>query len=129
MPHSPMPNRPPPVFYVRGSIAPKTNAKRQAAFRKRHPNYNREYKARIRAALKAAREARIAATIAAPAPAVAEQVPVAPPATKPQLLLPAPVEMPVLPGINTIGETHAERLERVAVWYRNATARASERAA
>ena len=70
-----------------------TNAQRQAEFRKRHPEYNRRYKARIRAQLAALKAARTPAPVSIPA-----LVPV----LQTKFLLPAPVVVPIIPGMNTI---------------------------
>jgi hypothetical protein len=66
-----------------------SNAERQRRFRQRHPGYSRRYKA--------ARKERVNAYLAARA---AEAAAIAP--RPQQLALPAPVEMLIIPGMNTI---------------------------
>lgn len=60
-----------------------TNAERQRAFLDRHPGYYAQLRAKRRAKIEAYAAARAAAAA-------------------PMLALPAPVEMPIIPGMNTI---------------------------
>src|SRR5687768_3103944 len=69
---------------------PMTNAERQAAFRERNPGYYGRLHAKRRAAVRALAAARAAAAV---------------PARTEPLMLPAPVEMPLFPGINAIPAT------------------------
>jgi hypothetical protein len=77
-----------------------SNAQRQREFRERHPDYNRQYKARIRAQARAFREklaeqamrAEVLALIVRPMP----------------LMLPAPVECPVLIEIEALRAKHRQ---------------------
>ena len=66
-----------------------SNAERQRLFRERNPGYY----GRLHRRRRAEGEARLAAMAAAAAAAPARAVP---------LMLPAPVEMPLFPGLNTI---------------------------
>jgi hypothetical protein len=74
---------------ARPSPPPKTNAERQAEFRRLNPDYYRLYQARLRAATKAARLQRQEAERAL----IAKRQP---------LLLPAPAETIEIPGMTTI---------------------------
>jgi hypothetical protein len=74
-----------------------SNVQRQRRFRARHPGYFQRYHARQKAA--------IAALQAAPAePAAAEP-----------LMLPAPVEMPLFPGLSAIPTTPARAPQPVPI--------------
>jgi hypothetical protein len=90
------------IFYPRGSFPPVSNAQRQREFRRRHPDYNRQQKAKFRArvreyqAMKLAERAAASVKIELPAPILML------PAPPPRLMLPAPVEVLVIPGMNTI---------------------------
>jgi hypothetical protein len=86
----------PNVIVMQFRRDPKSNAQRQRDFRERHPDYNRQYKARVRAAAKARKAARLQAESAAL------------PAAPQQLALPAPAVLPVIPGVNSIPATMAE---------------------
>ena len=83
--------QPLPTFQPRGTHRPMTNAERQAEFRRRNPGYYGRLHAKRRAGVKARAAARAFA-----AEFAAELVKPMP------LMLPAPVEMPVFPGMNTI---------------------------
>src|SRR3954447_1010792 len=88
-PSGPLVSKMPISVITRGRSAPVSNVERQRRFRQRHPDHNRRYKAAQRARVKA-----YLAPLAAKAAAIA---------AKPQLLaLPAPVELPIIPGMNTI---------------------------
>ena len=76
---------------------PLSNAERQRQFRARHPNYDHRYRARRKAAI-AGRLAVMAA------PAAAEP-----------LALPAPVQMPLFPGLNAIPATPARAPQLVPI--------------
>jgi hypothetical protein len=77
-----------------------TNHERQRLFQERHPGYDRLRKARRRlASLNALCGAWIAHQAAL---ALAERM-----MTRPQLALPAPVVIPVIPGLNTIEAVRA----------------------
>jgi hypothetical protein len=76
---------------------PLSNAERQRQFRARHPNYYHRYRARRKAAI-AGRLAVMAA------PAAAEP-----------LALPAPVQMPLFPGLNAIPATPARAPQLVPI--------------
>src|SRR5687767_10347705 len=78
-----------------------SNAERQRKFRESHPGYFRKYHARKRAMAKAVRARMLAEAQAAADAAKAAR------ATRPLLMLPAPVELPVIPGLNSIGATPA----------------------
>lgn len=94
--------RPNNTFQVRGAWrAPKSGRERQQAFRERHPDYWRKYRARQKAALAALRadlaaaeaarqveaaRALVARVLAAPTPMLAL------PAPRPMLALPAPAQ-------------------------------------
>jgi hypothetical protein len=77
---------------------PMSNYERQVAFRKRNPGYYGRLHRRRRAAQKVAGVAMEMAQAAATAPAS----PTALPAPKPVLMLPAPVENPLIAEINAI---------------------------
>jgi hypothetical protein len=83
-----------PMFQVRGSHRPTSNAERQREFRRRNPGYYGRLHAKRRADAKA---------LAAQRAAVAQLL-----AVKPTpLMLPAPVVIPVIPGMNAIFATPA----------------------
>ena len=82
------------MFQVRGSHPPTSNTERQREFRRRNPGYYGRLHAQRRARVKA---------LAAHRAAIAQLL-----AVKPTpLMLPAPVEIPVIPGMNTILATPA----------------------
>src|SRR3989442_7384483 len=88
---------PPKTFHVRRPN-PMSNAERQRRFREDHPGYYARLQAQRRGPLKAARakiKAMQAELFAAELAAAA--------AKREPLLLPAPVEMIEIPGMNTIG--------------------------
>ena len=87
--------QPTPVFYPRGYFPPVSNTERQREFRRRNPDYYRRLQAKRRAALRAYGATR--AIVAAWA--------------KPPLMLPAPVELLVIPGVNAIPQTLAAARE------------------
>jgi len=74
-----------------------SNAERQRQFRARHPNYDHRYRARRKAAIAGG-----LAVMAAPA------------AAEP-LALPAPVRMPLFPGLNAIPATPARAPQLVPI--------------
>lgn len=92
-----------PDFVPYGSRPAMSNAERQRQFRRRHPDYYRILHAKRRAQAKAYMEARRAAA--------QQQVVVA---RREPLMLPAPVEVLEIPGLNAIPATIPAR-ERVAV--------------
>jgi hypothetical protein len=69
-----------------------SNAERQRNFRKRNPGYYGRLHARRRSGIRASLAAQAAAEMAAPAPAAV-------------LMLPAPVEMILIPGMNVIPQS------------------------
>jgi hypothetical protein len=71
--------------------SPLSNAERQRMFLERHPGYYRRLRAKRRAEELALSAAQAAAAAA--------------PARREPLMLPAPVEMPLFPGINEIPAT------------------------
>src|SRR5687768_6859203 len=87
-------------------VGPMSNTERQRKFRQSHPGYFRKYYAPKRAARKRA-DREIRAMLLAQAKAEAEAAAAASPATHPLLMLPAPVEVPVIPGLNAIAITPA----------------------
>src|SRR5687768_14335559 len=93
--------QPTPVFYPRGYFPPVSNTERQRQFRERNPGYY----ARIQAKKRAASKAHVAAIRAAERAAAAML------AKSRQLMLPAPVELPVIPGMNAIPDTLPELRE------------------
>jgi hypothetical protein len=90
-----------PTFQLRGSHPPVSNTERQRQFRERNPGYY----ARLQAKRRAGCKARVAAARAADR-AMAAML-----AKSRQLLLPAPVEVPVIPGLNAIPATLAAARE------------------
>src|SRR5688500_11360566 len=93
--------QPTPVFYPRGSFPPVSNTERQREFRERNPGYY----ARIQAKKRAACKARVAAMLDA------QRATAALLAKSRQLMLPAPVELFVIPGVNAIPQTPAAARE------------------
>jgi hypothetical protein len=82
---------------------PMTSAERQRAFRERHPNYNRQYKARVRAQVMAMQAADAAPAQAAPAVVFQPHK---------QLALPAPVApLFVIPTLAEVRERAAMAME------------------
>jgi hypothetical protein len=77
-----------------------SNAERQRQFRERNPGYYGRLHAKRRAAVRAF---------------AAERVAAATPARSAMLLLPAPVELLLIPGLNAIPKTLAELRERAPV--------------
>ncbi|HEV2294174.1 MAG TPA: hypothetical protein VGR35_09975 [Tepidisphaeraceae bacterium] len=73
-----------------------SNAERQREFLERNPDYYRLRYAKEKARLKALAAQRAAA------PVLALPEPLAVPAQRPPLMLPAPVEMLIIPGMNSI---------------------------
>ena len=94
-----------PTFQPRGFHPPVSNTERQRQFRERNPGYYARIQAKKRAASKAyvaamrQRERAIAAMLA----------------KSKQLLLPAPVELPAIPGMNSIDALRDALRERAAV--------------
>jgi len=84
-----------PTFQPRGSHPPVSNTERQRQFRERNPGYY----ARIQAKKRAASKAYVAA-MQERQRAMAAML-----AKSRQLLLPAPVELFVIPGVNAIPQT------------------------
>ena len=77
----------PPSFQVRGTVPAMSNAERQRQFRQRNPGYYGRLHAKRRAAVRALAAARAAA---------------ATPARAEPLMLPAPAELLIIPGVNAI---------------------------
>src|SRR5687767_11414339 len=84
---------------------PMSNAERQRQFPEGNPGYYGRLHAKRRAAVRAMVAERVAAA----------QVAAAAPAKRAPLLLPAPVEMLLIPGLDAIPATLAELRERAAV--------------
>src|SRR5690242_9053596 len=87
---------------------PMSNYERQVKFRQNHPGYFNKYNARRQAATRAMRALRNAGMMApvvtegaAPAP-MATPAPLAIPMPAQRLMLPAPVEAIILPGLKTL---------------------------
>jgi hypothetical protein len=78
-----------------------SNAERQRKFQRANPGYDARRKSRERESSRRAR-ARRAAELQAQRLAQAQA---AVPANKPLLMLPAPIELPVIPGMNAISAT------------------------
>src|SRR5688572_32784593 len=87
--------QPTPVFYPRGYFRPVSNTERQRQFRERNPGYYARIQAKKRAASKAY----------VPAMLQRERAMAAMLAKSRQLLLPPPVELFVIPGVNAIPQT------------------------
>jgi hypothetical protein len=80
-----------------------SNAERQRRFRASHPGYNKKYNRRPNAEETRRIKQRILEAFAAKAAEAAAKAA----AAKPQLLLPAPAEPIIIPGMNTIEATPA----------------------
>lgn len=87
-------------FQSRRDFAPMSNAERQRRFRERHPDYYRRLHAARRAGVIARGVANKLAAQAVAAEAVAHREP---------LMLPAPVELLEIPGLNAIPTTMPAR--------------------
>ena len=103
---------PEPVFYPSGYFPPVSNTERQ--FRQRNPGYYARIQAKKRARCKAA----VAAM------REAERATAAMLAKSRQLLLPAPVELLIIPGVNAIPATLAAARELAPLPVSHAEARA-----
>ena len=79
----------------RASYPVMTNAERQAAFRRRHPDYYRNYRRRMKATVAALLAEKAAAQQLALARANQPAIPLARPAPPVRLCLPAPSEEPM----------------------------------
>jgi hypothetical protein len=86
---------------------PMSNNERQRRFRASHPGYFNKYNGRRKAMRKAAKE-KNRAMMAALAAAEAEKARAAAAIPAMSLMLPAPAEIPIIPGMNTIGVTPAQ---------------------
>jgi hypothetical protein len=84
-----------------------SNAERQRRFRASHPGYNKKYNRRPNAEETQRIKQRILEAFAAKAAEAAAKEALNAAASKPQLLLPAPAETIIVPGMNTIEATPA----------------------
>ena len=110
-------------------IPPMSNAERQRLFRQRHPGYYQRLHARTRAQAKAGAALILAELAAAEQVAVQvaveqvvpEQVAV-PVARRELLMLPAPAEALVIPGVNAVPDRFTAALQLVELACRRAEA-------
>ena len=113
--------RPGEGFYV-GSVRPSppmSNAERQRRFQEAHPGYDRRRKARQRAGAKrvveALRQKLMMEAHAAEAQAEQAKAPAEAQAAKPVLMLPAPVQDPLMAQLNALTGSMAKRREAETV--------------